>query len=51
MNRWFSQIVIGIIVTVAGTMIANSLMPKYGKYGGGWQSSGYSSGPWRSGRR
>lgn len=47
MNRWFSQIVIGIIVTVAGTMIANSLMPKYGKYGGGgWHSAGH----WRSGR-
>ncbi len=47
MSNWFSQIIIGIIVTVAGTLIANALMPKHGRIGGGVF---HASGPARSGR-
>jgi hypothetical protein len=40
MKHWMSQIVIGIIVTVAGTLIANALIGGRGKhfFGGGHYS-------------
>jgi len=47
MQGWMSQIVIGIIVTVAGTLIANALIRGNGGkhfYGGSY------SGPARAGR-
>lgn len=47
MQNWMSQVVIGIIVTVVGTIIANSLVS--GK-GGRSFYSGHYSGPFRSGR-
>jgi hypothetical protein len=48
MRAWMSQIVIGIIVTVAGTVIANAIMG-----GGGGRhvwGAGHFSGPMRIGR-
>lgn len=47
MGNWFSQIIIGIIVTVAGTLIANALMPKHGRL---TQSGFHLAGPAKSGR-
>jgi hypothetical protein len=32
MKNWASQIVIGIIVTVVGTMLANALVRGHGKF-------------------
>jgi len=47
MQGWFSQIVIGIIVTVVGTVIANSIV---GGRGGRHFSPGFHiSGPIKSG--
>ena len=47
MRNWFSQIVIGIIVTVVGTVLANAIIKGKGRhFGGGYHSSG----PWKSGR-
>jgi len=46
MRNWTSQIIIGIIVTVVGTVIANAIISsgKRGHYGSSY------SGPYRSGR-
>jgi hypothetical protein len=48
MQGWMSQIVIGIIVTVVGTVIANAIISEKG--GRGFFSGGYHAGPARSGR-
>lgn len=48
MQGWMSQIVIGIIVTVAGTLIANALIN--GGRGGKSFVGGHYSGPVRGGR-
>ena len=45
MKGWMSQIVIGIIVTVVGTVIANAIISGKGFFGGG-----YHAGPARGGR-
>jgi hypothetical protein len=47
MQSWTSQIIIGIIVTVVGTIIANALIGGSGKR---FFHGGYYSGPARSGR-
>jgi uncharacterized membrane protein YeaQ/YmgE (transglycosylase-associated protein family) len=47
MRGWFSQIVIGIIVTVVGTVIANAVVR--GMSGKSMFGSHY-AGPFRSGR-
>ena len=49
MQSWMSQIVIGIVVTVVGTVIADVVvkgMGGRGLFGGG----GHYSGPFRAGR-
>lgn len=49
MQNWMSQIIIGIIVTVVGTVIAHAIISDKGGrkfFGGGYQSWG----PARSGR-
>jgi hypothetical protein len=48
MRNWMSQIVIGIIVTVVGTVIANAIVS--GKGGRYFFGGGHYSGPYRSGR-
>jgi len=48
MKGWMSQIVIGIIVTVVGTVIANAIIS--GKGGKGFFGGGYHAGPARGGR-
>ena len=48
MKGWMSQIVIGIIVTVVGTVIANAVVPGMG--GKGLFGGGHYSGPSRAGR-
>jgi hypothetical protein len=48
MQGWMSQIVIGIVVTVAGTLIANALINN-GR-GGKAFYGGHYSGPVRGGR-
>jgi hypothetical protein len=48
MKGWMSQIVIGIIVTVVGTVIANAIIS--GKGGRGFFGGGYHGGPARGGR-
>ena len=45
MRNWTSQIIIGIIVTVVGTVIANAIIG-----GGRGFHGGHYSGPFRSGR-
>lgn len=47
MQNWMSQIVIGIIVTVVGTVIANAIVGGSGKR---FFQGGHYSGPARSGR-
>jgi hypothetical protein len=49
MRGWASQIVIGIIVTVVGTIIANAVTKGFGgrKH---WHGGGHYSGPARAGR-
>jgi hypothetical protein len=47
MRNWTSQIVIGIIVTVVGTVIANAIISGSGKR---FHYGGHYSGPFRSGR-
>jgi hypothetical protein len=48
MKGWMSQIVIGIIVTVVGTVIANAIISDKG--GRGFFGGGYHGGPARGGR-
>jgi len=48
MRNWTSQIVIGIIVTVVGTVIANAIIG--GKGGRSFIGGSHFSGPVRSGR-
>jgi hypothetical protein len=48
MRGWFSQIVIGVIVTVIGTVIADAIIK--GKGGRGLFGGSHYSGSWRSGR-
>jgi hypothetical protein len=48
MKNWMSQIVIGIIVTVVGTVIANTIVRSSG--GKGLIGGGHYSGPIRGGR-
>lgn len=48
MRNWMSQIVIGIIVTVVGTVIANAIIS--GKGGKHFFGGGHYSGTGRSGR-
>ena len=48
MQNWMSQIVIGVIVTVVGTVIANAIIS--GKGGRNFFGGGHYSGPARSGR-
>lgn len=47
MRGWMSQIVIGIIVTVVGTVIANAII---GGKGRGFFAGSHFSGPVRGGR-
>jgi hypothetical protein len=47
MKSWLSQIVIGVIVTVIGTVVANSLMRGHGRH---FASGTHVSGPIRSER-
>jgi hypothetical protein len=47
MRNWTSQIVIGIIVTVVGTVIANAII---GGKGRGFIGGSHFSGPARGGR-
>ncbi|MBX9589003.1 MAG: hypothetical protein K2X43_06850 [Hyphomonadaceae bacterium] len=47
MQTWMSQIVIGIIVTVVGTVIANAIIGGSGRHS---FIGGHYSGPFRSGR-
>jgi hypothetical protein len=47
MRKWMSQIIIGIIVTVIGTVIANAIVGGSGKR---FFSGGHYSGPFSSGR-
>jgi hypothetical protein len=49
MRNWTSQIVIGIIVTVAGTVIANAVIKGFGGRKHGFDRGHY-SGPVRGGR-
>lgn len=46
MQNWMSQIIIGIIVAVVGTLIANAIIGP----GKGFRFGGHYSGPFRSGR-
>jgi hypothetical protein len=48
MKGWLSQIVIGIIVTVVGTVIANAVVRGMG--GKGFLGGGHYAGPSRAGR-
>jgi hypothetical protein len=48
MKGWMSQIIIGIIVTVVGTVIANAVVRGMG--GKGFFAGGHFSGPSRAGR-
>jgi hypothetical protein len=48
MPNWLSQIVIGVIVTVLGTLIAHAIIA--GKGGRHFLGGGHYSGPVRSGR-
>ena len=48
MRGWMSQIVIGIIVTVVGTVIANAIVS--GKGGRHLFGGGHYAGPMRGGR-
>ena len=48
MHNWMSQIVIGVIVTVIGTVIAHTIIS--GKGGRHFFGGGHYSGPARSGR-
>jgi len=48
MRDWFSQIVIGVIVTVIGTVIAHAIIT--GKGGRYFFGGGHYSGPARGGR-
>ena len=48
MRGWMSQIVIGIIVTVVGTVIANAIVT--GKGGRHFFGGGHYAGPTRGGR-
>jgi hypothetical protein len=48
MRNWMSQIVIGIIVTVVGTVIAYAVLKGMGRKG--FFGGGYYSGPVRGGR-
>ena len=48
MHGWMSQIVIGIIVTVVGTIIANAIIG--GKGGRNFFGGSHYSGPVRGGR-
>jgi hypothetical protein len=48
MKGWMSQIVIGIIVTVVGTVIANAVVRGMG--GKSLFGGGHYAGPYRSGR-
>jgi hypothetical protein len=48
MKGWMSQIVIGVIVTVVGTVIAHAIIS--GKGGRYFFGSGHYSGPVRGGR-
>jgi hypothetical protein len=48
MQSWMSQIVIGIVVTVVGTVIAHAIIS--GNGGRYFFGGGHYSGPWRSGR-
>lgn len=49
MKSWLSQITIGVIVTVIGTVIANAIVKGPGGKHGYWGGGGYYSGG-RSGR-
>jgi hypothetical protein len=48
MRDWTSQIVIGIIVTVVGSVIAHGVIR--GISGKGYSGGGHYAGSWRSGR-
>ena len=48
MRNWMSQIVIGIVVTVVGTVIANGVVRGMG--GKSFFGGGHYSGPLRAGR-
>ncbi len=48
MRDWMSQIVIGIVVTVVGTVIAHAVVRGMG--GKGFFGGGHYSGPVRAGR-
>jgi hypothetical protein len=48
MRGWFSQIVIGVIVTMIGTVIAHAIIS--GKGGRYFYGGGHYSGPGKSGR-
>ena len=48
MRGWFSQIIIGVIVTVIGTVLANAVIKSMG--GRGLFGGAHYSGPFRSGR-
>jgi len=48
MQNWMSQIVIGVIVTVIGTVIAHAILS--GKGGRQFFGGGHYSGPSRAGR-
>ena len=48
MRGWFSQIIIGVIVTVIGTVLADAVIKGMG--GRGLFGGGHYSGPFRSGR-
>jgi hypothetical protein len=47
MRDWASQIAIGVIVTVIGTVVANMIVGGGGRH---FSGGGHSSGLWRSGR-
>jgi hypothetical protein len=48
MRYWTSQIVIGIIVTVVGSVIAHAVIKGIG--GKGYSGGGHYAGSWRGGR-
>jgi hypothetical protein len=48
MQSWMSQIVIGIVVTVVGSVIAHAIIS--GKSTRHYFGGGYYSGSWKSGR-
>ncbi len=48
MQNWMSQIIIGVIVTVVGTVIADAVIKGMG--GRGLFGGSHYSGPFRSGR-